>query len=156
MIRRPPRSTLFPYTTLFRSHRGDLRPRSDAAARRRGGQLYRLRPSQRAAAHRLGGAEGARPCRAAAFRPVPRRSEEHTSELQSLTNLVCRLLLEKKKKCSTLLETKMPSLLRFITISRLPLTQVFDTAEISIVGSSAAEQTCNRNQLNRHLIADDR
>src|SRR5258706_3311415 len=73
MIRRPPRSTLFPYTTLFRSHRGDLRPRSDAAARRRGGQLYRLRPSQRAAAHRLGGAEGARPCRAAAFRPVPRR-----------------------------------------------------------------------------------
>src|SRR2546423_6629707 len=64
MIRRPPRSTLFPYTTLFRSrvcaraHQGD---------------------------HRLGG-----------IRPPP-RSEEHTSELQSLAYLVCRLLLEKKK-----------------------------------------------------------
>src|SRR5258706_6185725 len=73
MIRRPPRSTLFPYTTLFRSH-------------------------------------GARSCRATCVLPLPapwaksheplagfRRSEEHTSELQSLTNLVCRLLLEKKK-----------------------------------------------------------
>src|SRR5438445_13888683 len=67
MIRRPPRSTLFPYTTLFRSSRGDSRGR-----RRRG------RPSA-----------GAR--RAS-------RSEEHTSELQSRQYLVCRLLLEKKKK----------------------------------------------------------
>src|ERR1035438_6947796 len=65
MIRRPPRSTLFPYTTLFRSHRG-------AAARhpRRGRRGVRDRS----------------------------RSEEHTSELQSLRHLVCRLLLEKKKK----------------------------------------------------------
>src|SRR5256885_11469288 len=69
MIRRPPRSTLFPYTTLFRSE--------NRAARRRG-------PHAR---------------RGAARRPaVPRRSEEHTSELQSPCNLVCRLLLEKKKK----------------------------------------------------------
>src|SRR5437016_11691967 len=67
MIRRPPRSTLFPYTTLFRSLRG--LPRREQGARDR-----RLR-------HRRG----------------PLRSEEHTSELQSLTNLVCRLLLEKKK-----------------------------------------------------------
>src|SRR5437016_6452469 len=85
MIRRPPRSTLFPYTTLFRSGRTGTecsrRPRTDRPPR-------------------------------AVFRPyaltVPRvtrsrarhgdRSEEHTSELQSLTNLVCRLLLEKKKK----------------------------------------------------------
>src|SRR5688572_31884179 len=72
MIRRPPRSTLFPYTTLFRSRR-DRRP---AHAR-----LPPARPS------------GPRP-----QRPIPARSEEHTSELQSQSNLVCRLLLEKKKK----------------------------------------------------------
>src|SRR5258706_8592278 len=75
MIRRPPRSTLFPYTTLFRS-RG-----------------ARGLPPPRAA-----GVRGRVP---AARDHVPERkirSEEHTSELQSLTNLVCRLLLEKKKK----------------------------------------------------------
>src|SRR6266516_3266880 len=66
MIRRPPRSTLFPYTTLFRSpHRS----------------------------RRSGGIPGPAPRR----RPPPRRSEEHTSELQSPYELVCRLLLEKKK-----------------------------------------------------------
>src|SRR5256885_11372790 len=68
MIRRPPRSTLFPYTTLFRS----LLRRPDAAAR----------------THRADGASG---------RERRVRSEEHTSELQSPCNLVCRLLLEKKK-----------------------------------------------------------
>src|SRR5258706_11950290 len=72
MIRRPPRSTLFPYTTLFRSLRKDCRVTSrrrdhaaDRQAARRHDHVF--------------------------------RSEEHTSELQSLTNLVCRLLLEKKK-----------------------------------------------------------
>src|SRR2546429_2972906 len=89
MIRRPPRSTLFPYTTLFRS----ARPRPDDAARRsaaRGGNHAAL-PRAGAAPHRrrravrlLGGADGV-------------RSEEHTSELQSRLHLVCRLLLEKKK-----------------------------------------------------------
>src|SRR2546426_8117824 len=76
MIRRPPRSTLFPYTTLFRS------PRRVAAA-----DPARLRP------HR------ARRFRGRADRAAVRdtRSEEHTSELQSPCNLVCRLLLEKKK-----------------------------------------------------------
>src|SRR2546427_9355339 len=68
MIRRPPRSTLFPYTTLFRSPCGATCPKNDCAAdchcRRKAGQF---------------------------------RSEEHTSELQSQSNLVCRLLLEKKK-----------------------------------------------------------
>src|SRR6185369_17540423 len=64
MIRRPPRSTLFPYTTLFRS---PGRRQKNRGARRPG-------------------------------HPFPRRSEEHTSELQSHLNLVCRLLLEKKKK----------------------------------------------------------
>src|SRR2546429_6944728 len=70
MIRRPPRSTLFPYTTLFRSHFADHQQR---------------------------------PCRPVSQRAVGRqpqhpRSEEHTSELQSRLHLVCRLLLEKKKK----------------------------------------------------------
>src|SRR5438105_11898476 len=69
MLRRPPRSTLFPYTTLFRSRA------AHGAARRRGRHaLCATRPSARA------------------------RSEEHTSELQSRVDLVCRLLLEKKKK----------------------------------------------------------
>src|SRR5258706_9868819 len=76
MIRRPPRSTLFPYTTLFRSPR--LHGRADAARERAGAGL------------------GAEPGVASA-RSRAARSEEHTSELQSLTNLVCRLLLEKKK-----------------------------------------------------------
>src|SRR5687768_17764502 len=75
MIRRPPRSTLFPYTTLFRSH-------DSAGAPRQG--IYGGREED------LGGARPAG-ARAAA------RSEEHTSELQSRLHLVCRLLLEKKK-----------------------------------------------------------
>src|SRR2546427_7723961 len=89
MIRRPPRSTLFPYTTLFRSgvRRGAQGLRG-AAGRRVGGGPDRLR-----------GREG----RALQENPRGRshrrdRSEEHTSELQSQSNLVCRLLLEKKKK----------------------------------------------------------
>src|SRR5260370_5295795 len=87
MIRRPPRSTLFPYTTLFRS----LAP---AAAHRPA-----LLPQGRAGRPGVGDwspAPGiARP--AAAGQPGRPRSEEHTSELQSHLNLVCRLLLEKKK-----------------------------------------------------------
>src|SRR5437016_11084845 len=70
MIRRPPRSTLFPYTTLFRSRQ--------CSAKR--GLVARRCPKSVVPRRRL------------------TRSEEHTSELQSLTNLVCRLLLEKKKK----------------------------------------------------------
>src|SRR5438093_8037667 len=91
MIRRPPRSTLFPYTTLFRSHLVDLLGR------------HRTVDGERLPAHQVGLGEllcGAR------LRDHPsrlRRSEEHTSELQSLTNLVCRLLLEKKKKNKTAL-----------------------------------------------------
>src|SRR2546430_10308902 len=85
MIRRPPRSTLFPYTTLFRSPRPPRRRRGAFAADRRAGRRDRrcvLEPRRR-----LHGA----------FAHTP-RSEEHTSELQSQSNLVCRLLLEKKKK----------------------------------------------------------
>src|SRR2546427_9412415 len=77
MIRRPPRSTLFPYTTLFRSR----------GAARGYAALHRRRP--RPHPH---------PPRVLSERLAARRSEEHTSELQSQSNLVCRLLLEKKKK----------------------------------------------------------
>src|SRR5260370_29948144 len=94
MIRRPPRSTLFPYTTLFRSHRsaglyqeGRFQQRAVSLADR---GLTRRAGRNRAATR---------------FRPARRvrprsRSEEHTSELQSHLNLVCRLLLEKKKNKS--------------------------------------------------------
>src|SRR6478672_875240 len=77
MIRRPPRSTLFPYTTLFRSPRPDCR-------KGRAATCASTRTS----------------CWATAPRAAPAgRSEEHTSELQSRSDLVCRLLLEKKKAC---------------------------------------------------------
>src|SRR2546430_8515434 len=73
MIRRPPRSTLFPYTTLFRSHIRSRHARLDSG----NGSIKNF---------------------AAILVGIHHRSEEHTSELQSQSNLVCRLLLEKKKK----------------------------------------------------------
>src|SRR5438046_10196860 len=84
MLRPPPRSTLFPYTTLFRSPRRSFHP-------------YARRSSARAPCSSRGSARRRAPSQTLA---CP-RSEEHTSELQSLTNLVCRLLLEKKKKKKT-------------------------------------------------------
>src|SRR2546425_7334598 len=93
MIRRPPRSTLFPYTTLFRS---TLRPRPCAC---RAALHYGTR--SRARDCPIAGSK--RPSRLAGRSPVETsRSEEHTSELQSLAYLVCRLLLEKKKKQNAL------------------------------------------------------
>src|SRR2546421_5409663 len=91
MIRRPPRSTLFPYTTLFRSAH-------PATARRRAQGDRRAR--DRFGPRHGGRARGAGPPAPSgvAYRPAERRSEEHTSELQSRSDLVCRLLLEKKKK----------------------------------------------------------
>src|SRR2546429_3775209 len=88
MIRRPPRSTLFPYTTLFRSRR-------EVSSRSR---FYR-RSQPPASATLPRGREKRRRNRGARA-PRERRSEEHTSELQSRLHLVCRLLLEKKKKIS--------------------------------------------------------
>src|SRR2546430_5716857 len=79
MIRRPPRSTLFPYTTLFRSHH----PFAEVVVLRREPEVLVLEL------------------------PELRRSEEHTSELQSQSNLVCRLLLEKKKKNINPHDTKL-------------------------------------------------
>src|SRR2546426_9276533 len=87
MIRRPPRSTLFPYTTLFRSSAIAV-PRSNPS---RGRCLGRASSSCQARSP----PSSRKDCSSA---KSPRRSEEHTSELQSPCNLVCRLLLEKKKK----------------------------------------------------------
>src|SRR5258708_38552597 len=86
MIRRPPRSTLFPYTTLFRSVAAADSARRPPGGRRHRGSVQRVQPSQLGPRHAGEHAE-----------PVPARSEEHTSELQSPDHLVCRLLLEKKK-----------------------------------------------------------
>src|SRR5260370_27967070 len=92
MIRRPPRSTLFPYTTLFRSEAA-LEPEVDASLV---AHLDRAHTAQRGSGdapnHGIFGFP-----REIVIRRVAARSEEHTSELQSHLNLVCRLLLEKKK-----------------------------------------------------------
>src|SRR2546422_4890320 len=90
MIRRPPRSTLFPYTTLFRSQRGLLDPPVLELAEDR--TDLGLEQHEVAHEHRLGIVH------LLERDPRAQRSEEHTSELQSRLHLVCRLLLEKKKK----------------------------------------------------------
>src|SRR5256886_5212594 len=100
MIRRPPRSTLFPYTTLFRSLLGTRdRARVSArcrflASRRRHDSIRRRRFCR--SHHGAAAGAGVVPVASALA-----RSEEHTSELQSQSNLVCRLLLEKKKRQTT-------------------------------------------------------
>src|SRR2546430_8725367 len=102
MIRRPPRSTLFPYTTLFRSLR-------DTPPERRVGEgvdrhLHRVAQVQ---SHHVG------------LVHVDLRSEEHTSELQSQSNLVCRLLLEKKNKITTTMRHIIYFIITIIVTSRL-------------------------------------
>src|SRR5260370_19481421 len=94
MIRRPPRSTLFPYTTLFRSlAEPKSHPRAHSARHR--GTLQRIIPRASLVLRQFADAPGRLHLRVRCGRP---RSEEHTSELQSHLNLVCRLLLEKKNK----------------------------------------------------------
>src|SRR2546425_6026174 len=88
MIRRPPRSTLFPYTTLFRSESA-VRPALDPVT------LFVDRAVMPSTEQREIGER-----RRGTLSPVAERSEEHTSELQSLAYLVCRLLLEKKKQAA--------------------------------------------------------
>src|SRR5690348_17552575 len=94
MIRRPPRSTLFPYTTLFRSSEVSERKQAEKALRERESQLREAKQELERQVEE----------RTAALRRLSaqvlglQRSEEHTSELQSPVHLVCRLLLEKKKK----------------------------------------------------------
>src|SRR2546430_5598613 len=98
MIRRPPRSTLFPYTTLFRSWpvfrcgSVDLQPPSPADPADLAHEVQGAAVRRRCGAKRVIGAHDD------GIAAVHRRSEEHTSELQSQSNLVCRLLLEKKKQ----------------------------------------------------------
>src|SRR2546430_6891259 len=95
MIRRPPRSTLFPYTTLFRSLESD-RHLGDAV-------------EVRAEAHVVDAGDGADVIDVVRHLGQRRlRSEEHTSELQSQSNLVCRLLLEKKKKKTSVTDNTLP------------------------------------------------
>src|SRR5690349_23478923 len=101
MIRRPPRSTLFPYTTLFRS----LSHRRGPASGQHGAAYHR--PDRHRKDHLPGGDAG---------HTGERRSEEHTSELQSRRDLVCRLLLEKKTNTIT-------------TLSRLPFAYFMDASE---------------------------
>src|SRR3712207_7409816 len=129
MIRRPPRSTLFPYTTLFRSDQlagGDALQREGHGAQRgaaRGVREVRVAPDQRA--------EPARVRRDVLRRRRARqRSEEHTSELQSRQYLVCRLLLEKKKKSITIYnlpyritrKTHDADRIKVYMVAELPLT----------------------------------
>src|SRR3989442_5570487 len=99
MIRRPPRSTLFPYTTLFRSA-GELPPRSN------------LRDLIATGADLVVFSGG---------KAIRGRSEEHTSELQSRPHLVCRLLLEKKKKMKSMISALLSKHTVLITIESLTL-----------------------------------
>src|SRR3989454_5183244 len=97
MIRRPPRSTLFPYTTLFRSRYGELAAVRDASFTAPTGQILGfLGPNGAGKTTTMRIITGFLPATSGTVR-VEGRSEEHTSELQSPCNLVCRLLLEKKK-----------------------------------------------------------
>src|SRR2546430_9000549 len=99
MIRRPPRSTLFPYTTLFRSTQAVMVSIWDPAV-----QL----PGDYSAILRTGSGEPGSRQPDESNRSRSLRSEEHTSELQSQSNLVCRLLLEKKKKLKHLTRLNRP------------------------------------------------
>src|SRR3712207_7731490 len=102
MIRRPPRSTLFPYTTLFRSN---CWPRPRCATRMSGaferGAIHEALISDTVTAKAATPAPSHRQILTGPASAEPRRSEEHTSELQSRQYLVCRLLLEKKKQNNT-------------------------------------------------------
>src|SRR5256886_12280969 len=121
MIRRPPRSTLFPYTTLFRSRAGYIRPPGMPGHRHHHGDSGD--GSTRIGEHQFAN----RFCESRNCNHLHRggggvRSEEHTSELQSQSNLVCRLLLEKKKKRNSNNFSSM--LISPRTISRSDLTYI--------------------------------
>src|SRR5438093_8441593 len=100
MIRRPPRSTLFPYTTLFRSVAAERERQLEILVRERVGEAL-------ADVRRRGAGAAVDACQRNFGRRL--RSEEHTSELQSLTNLVCRLLLEKKKQQTLTADSTQPT-----------------------------------------------
>src|SRR2546430_11490996 len=98
MIRRPPRSTLFPYTTLFRSALGHIEGFVF-------GMMHVIGRFESGGNHRVDQSKGAARALSGRLDDRQRRSEEHTSELQSQSNLVCRLLLEKKKKAQKYINT---------------------------------------------------
>src|SRR5690349_22809968 len=97
MLRRPPRSTLFPYTTLFRSSRHPPVHLGNGLARERASEQERREEVLRGGVEEGVGPGAGLPRPAGEVVEGARRSEEHTSELQSRRDLVCRLLLEKKK-----------------------------------------------------------
>src|SRR5256886_12860615 len=139
MIRRPPRSTLFPYTTLFRSrHRGE---RHRLVGGRRADPLAAASEVARA---RGRGADDARRGGAARFIAAHRgaRSEEHTSELQSQSNLVCRLLLEKKKESTRIVSASMKTRASHSSAS----TSIWFVSSSSSRLSAAYMSTCARPQ----------
>src|SRR2546422_8475192 len=106
MIRRPPRSTLFPYTTLFRSHHVDQHLVGAEGRRRDNLALPRLaRRAEAVLPHDVRVHARRHVADGRSLAEIVQRSEEHTSELQSRLHLVCRLLLEKKKKMLPLYST---------------------------------------------------
>src|SRR5256885_2412641 len=109
MIRRPPRSTLFPYTTLFRS--GTSCRAVVGWSREEGGAVCATAHSAQCATRRAGQCEDRNSHVQHRRHRQDRRSEEHTSELQSPCNLVCRLLLEKKKTTPDSLVTGLANIL---------------------------------------------
>src|SRR5258707_1780549 len=101
MIRRPPRSTLFPYTTLFRSRGGRWETTNMKKEKREGGLRTPVTPAVFVLAMAAMSAAVAQQKTTVVLGTATQRSEEHTSELQSRQYLVCRLLLEKKKNNAT-------------------------------------------------------
>src|SRR5438477_9033881 len=126
MLPRPPISTLFPYTTLFRSSLSDARVRRDDARKL---LTFGIDPSQRRKAEKAAATIAAQNTFGAlAAEYLDTRSEEHTSELQSHVNLVCRLLLEKKKKIKIITTIQ--------SITKINLTFSFTSNCISFVTRS--------------------
>src|SRR5256885_6859802 len=118
MIRRPPRSTLFPYTTLFRSSTASFAAPMVVAGIAKYSSHVRARPSY-VPSRSVTMASLASRC-STHFAQGRRRSEEHTSELQSPCNLVCRLLLEKKKKNNVPTSLPTPAGLCLVRPNRAP------------------------------------
>src|SRR5256885_8789758 len=134
MIRRPPRSTLFPYTTLFRSHHDQDVPALERCHRR-------SRCGNRTAAQTGNGERinaGGRDCGIRHSECREQRSEEHTSELQSPCNLVCRLLLEKKKK-RTISKRRLKTTPGVFQSSSLPLARSLRPPDYFAVVSAAQD-----------------
>src|SRR2546430_12240047 len=141
MIRRPPRSTLFPYTTLFRSS-GSSRSTPSRAGPFTHRPPSRARSPVRRSVPRRSDSSRLTPFCTSACSPcsayTPKRSEEHTSELQSQSNLVCRLLLEKKNVDASCQVAVMPPLVCFFSPILYPLSRSSSAAPAPVRPSSSA------------------